>query len=139
MGNLGRAGYGASLAQMWPYSYDVRSFSAFPSSFPFPPAVLTFLFPSTRTVMRCRYPREPDELDWVAYSSFPLFPPSHLLRASIDSILSSLPPQVETDAGSEYYDNALSYLEGQRLSRCTCSGEECVFFLSHTPPLERHR
>ncbi|KAF9038297.1 beta-glucan synthesis-associated [Hymenopellis radicata] len=69
MGNLGRAGYGASLDGMWPYSYDACDVGTAPNQ--------------TR-------------------NGEPVF-------ATID--------------GDEGKGGALSYLPGQRLSRCTCPGE----------------
>lgn len=69
MGNLGRAGYGASLEGMWPYTYD-----------------------------SC-------DVGTVA-----------------NQTLNGL-PVAATINGDTRADGALSYLPGQRLSRCTCSGE----------------
>ncbi|KIK63034.1 glycoside hydrolase family 16 protein [Collybiopsis luxurians FD-317 M1] len=70
LGNLGRAGYGASLEGMWPYSYDT-----------------------------C-------DVGTVANQSVNGVP-----NAAVDG------------TGDTNNDGALSYLKGQRLSRCTCSGE----------------
>lgn len=69
MGNLGRAGYGASLEGMWPYTYD-----------------------------SC-------DVGTVA-----------------NQTLNNL-PVAATDTGTKDYNFALSYLPGQKLSRCTCAGE----------------
>jgi beta-glucanase (GH16 family) len=69
MGNLGRAGYGASLEGMWPYSYDTCDVGTLPNQ---------------------TYPGEARPLD-------------------------------ATNTG--YKGNSLSFLSGQRLSRCTCKGE----------------
>ncbi|KAI0735052.1 glycoside hydrolase family 16 protein [Earliella scabrosa] len=69
MGNLGRAGYGASLEGMWPYTYDT-----------------------------C-------DVGTVA-----------------NQTLNGL-PIAATNTGTKDYDFALSYLPGQKLSRCTCPGE----------------
>ncbi|KAJ7783618.1 beta-glucan synthesis-associated protein [Mycena maculata] len=69
MGNLGRAGYGASLEGMWPYTYD-----------------------------SCDVGTAPNQ----TINGLPL-------AATID--------------GDESVGGALSFLPGQRLSRCTCSGE----------------
>ncbi|EJF66762.1 glycoside hydrolase family 16 protein [Dichomitus squalens LYAD-421 SS1] len=69
MGNLGRAGYGASLDGMWPYTYDA-----------------------------C-------DIGTVANQTFNGQP----VAATVDN--------------DRDYDGALSYLPGQRLSRCTCPGE----------------
>ncbi|KAJ6600808.1 beta-glucan synthesis-associated [Mycena sp. CBHHK59/15] len=77
MGNLGRAGYGASLDGMWPYTYDACDVGTAPNQ--------------TR-----------DDLPAIALTS-----------GSTD----------------EPYNGELSYLTGQRLSRCTCSGE------SHPGPI----
>ncbi|KAF8165555.1 glycoside hydrolase family 16 protein [Crassisporium funariophilum] len=69
MGNLGRAGYGASLEGMWPYTYD-----------------------------SCDVGTAPNQT------------------------LNGLPVAATVD-GDHSYGDALSYLPGQRLSRCTCAGE----------------
>jgi hypothetical protein len=69
MGNLGRAGYGASLDGMWPYSYDACDVGTLPNQ-----------------------------------------------------TLNGL-PAAATVNGDSSRDGALSYLPGQRLSRCTCEGE----------------
>ncbi|KAF8893333.1 glycoside hydrolase family 16 protein [Infundibulicybe gibba] len=70
MGNLGRAGYGASLDGMWPYSYDT-----------------------------C-------DVGTVA-------------NQTVGGL-----PQAATVNGDEGKGGALSWLPGQRLSRCTCRGED---------------
>jgi beta-glucan synthesis-associated protein KRE6 len=75
MGNLGRAGYGASLEGMWPYSYD-----------------------------SCDVGTAPNQT------------------------LKGL-PVAATENGDPGNDDRLSYLPGQRLSRCTCAGE------SHPGPM----
>ncbi|KAG5342991.1 hypothetical protein C0989_005942 [Termitomyces sp. Mn162] len=69
MGNLGRAGYGASLEGMWPYTYDTCDVGTAPNQ--------TF---------------------------------------------NGLPAAAVTE-GDPYNNNHLSFLPGQRLSRCTCKGE----------------
>ncbi|KAG6874469.1 hypothetical protein C0995_010379 [Termitomyces sp. Mi166 len=69
MGNLGRAGYGASLEGMWPYTYDACDVGTAPNQ-----------------------------------------------------TINGLPEAAVTE-GDPYNDNHLSYLPGQRLSRCTCKGE----------------
>nr|GAT47829.1 predicted protein [Mycena chlorophos] len=69
MGNLGRAGYGASLDGMWPYTYDACDVGTAPNQ----------------------------TLNGLPLSS--------------------------TINGDPSADGALSYLPGQRLSRCTCKGE----------------
>ncbi|PPQ66590.1 hypothetical protein CVT26_009490 [Gymnopilus dilepis] len=69
MGNLGRAGYGASLDGMWPYTYDSCDVGTAPN----------------QTIN------------------------GQPVTAVID--------------GDHAYGGALSYLSGQRLSRCTCDGE----------------
>jgi len=69
MGNLGRAGYGASLEGLWPYSYDTCDVGTAPNQ-----------------------------------------------------TLNGL-PLAATTSGRPSKDGALSYLPGQRLSRCTCPGE----------------
>ncbi|KAJ7762856.1 beta-glucan synthesis-associated protein [Mycena maculata] len=71
MGNLGRAGYGASLDGMWPYVYD-----------------------------SC-------DVGTVANQTLNGGPPAALTSG----------------ASGEPYFGELSYLPGQRLSRCTCMGE----------------
>ncbi|KAJ7261149.1 beta-glucan synthesis-associated [Mycena rebaudengoi] len=78
MGNLGRAGYGASLDGMWPYSYDACDVGTLPNQ----------------------------------------------------TISEGNPPAATTldDKGNPV---PLSYLPGQRLSRCTCAGE------SHPGPIHK--
>ncbi|KAF7369038.1 Glycoside hydrolase family 16 protein [Mycena venus] len=77
MGNLGRAGYGASLDGMWPYTYDACDVGTAPNQ-------------------------------------------------TLNGI-----PEIATTSGStdQPYNGELSYLSGQRLSRCTCPGE------SHPGPI----
>lgn len=75
MGNLGRAGYGASLEGMWPYTYD-----------------------------SC-------DIGTVANQS-----------------MNGL-PVAAVSGGDPGQDGVLSFLPGQRLSRCTCAGE------SHPGPM----
>ncbi|KAJ7705330.1 beta-glucan synthesis-associated protein [Mycena rosella] len=77
MGNLGRAGYGASLDGTWPYTYDACDVGTAPNQ--------------TRNDL----------------------------------------PKIATTSGdtNSPYNGALSYLPGQRLSRCTCPGE------SHPGPI----
>ena len=69
MGNLGRAGYGASLDGLWPYTYDACDVGTLPNQ-----------------------------------------------------TLNGL-PAAATVNGDPSRDGVLSYLPGQRLSRCTCEGE----------------
>ncbi|KAJ7071182.1 beta-glucan synthesis-associated [Mycena amicta] len=69
MGNLGRAGYGASLEGMWPYSYDACDVGTAPNQ-------------------------------------------------TVGGL-----PLAATINGDPSADGALSFLPGQRLSRCTCPGE----------------
>ncbi|KAJ7703191.1 beta-glucan synthesis-associated protein-domain-containing protein [Mycena rosella] len=69
MGNLGRAGYGASLEGTWPYSYD-----------------------------SCDVGTAPNQTHNGA-------------------------PEAATVNGDTGHDGELSWLPGQRLSRCTCDGE----------------
>ncbi|KAF8958578.1 beta-glucan synthesis-associated protein-domain-containing protein [Flammula alnicola] len=71
MGNLGRAGYGASLDGMWPFSYDSCDVGTLPNQ----------TFPGTTT------------------------------------------PLAATENGDPTYGGVLSFLPGQKLSACTCSGE----------------
>ncbi|KAJ6479473.1 beta-glucan synthesis-associated protein [Mycena vitilis] len=75
MGNLGRAGYGATLDGMWPYVYDACDIGT-------------------------------------------------LANQTLNGA-----PAAALDSGPEQYNGSLSYLPGQRLSRCTCSGE------SHPGPM----
>ncbi|KAJ6481911.1 beta-glucan synthesis-associated protein [Mycena sanguinolenta] len=83
MGNLGRAGYGASLEGMWPYVYDACDVGTLPN----------------QTYTKNGQPG----------------PPAALTSGAGDA---NTPPFGE-----------LSYLPGQRLSRCTCAGE------SHPGPI----
>ncbi|KZP15522.1 glycoside hydrolase family 16 protein [Athelia psychrophila] len=69
MGNLGRAGYGATLDGLWPYSYDSCDVGT-------------------------------------------------VVNQSIAGV-----PAVALNTGGNNHDSTLSYLPGQRLSRCTCPGE----------------
>ncbi|KAH9982345.1 beta-glucan synthesis-associated [Lactifluus volemus] len=69
MGNLGRAGYGASLEGLWPYVYDSCDVGT-------------------------------------------------LANQTKDGL-----PIAATENGDPYNNNILSFLPGQRLSRCTCPGE----------------
>ncbi|KAF5367017.1 hypothetical protein D9758_003867 [Tetrapyrgos nigripes] len=78
MGNLGRAGFGASLEGMWPYSYDNCDVGT-------------------------------------------------LKNQSMDG----LTPEAAFTSGPKEYNFTLSYLPGQRLSRCTCPGE------SHPGPVHK--
>ncbi|KIY69552.1 glycoside hydrolase family 16 protein [Cylindrobasidium torrendii FP15055 ss-10] len=71
MGNLGRAGYGASLDGMWPYAYD-----------------------------ECDVGTAPNQTN------------------------SQGEPHLATVDGDTGKGGSLSYLPGQRLSRCTCPGED---------------
>lgn len=75
MGNLGRAGYGASLEGTWPYSYDTCDVGT-------------------------------------------------MANQTKDGL-----PLTATSDGDPYNNDVLSFLPGQRLSRCTCSGE------SHPGPM----
>lgn len=70
LGNLGRAGYGATLDGTWPYSYDQCDVGTLPNQ----------TFPDGTPVNATRH-------------------------------------------GDPYNGNVLSYLQGQRLSACTCQGE----------------
>ncbi|KAJ7363795.1 glycoside hydrolase family 16 protein [Mycena albidolilacea] len=79
MGNLGRAGYGASLDGMWPYTYDSCDIGTAPNQ-----------------------------------------------------TLNGLPEIALTSGWPDQpYNGELSYLTGQRLSRCTCPGE------SHPGPVHQ--
>lgn len=75
LGNLGRAGYGASLEGMWPYTYDACDVGTVPNQ-----------------------------------------------------TLNGL-PLAATQGGDTSQNGVLSFLPGQRLSRCTCKGE------SHPGPM----
>ncbi|BGP42589.1 hypothetical protein JCM10449v2_006601 [Rhodotorula kratochvilovae] len=72
MGNLGRAGYGASLEGMWPYSYDF-----------------------------C-------DIGTLANQTDP----------------ETGGPECTLTKGDQYNNDVMSYLIGQRLSRCTCPNED---------------
>ncbi|KIY66706.1 glycoside hydrolase family 16 protein [Cylindrobasidium torrendii FP15055 ss-10] len=76
MGNLGRAGYGASLDGTWPYTYDSCDVGTLKN------------------------------------------------QTSLDGL-----PEAARTSGGDDVDGSLSYLPGQRLSRCTCPGE------SHPGPM----
>ncbi|KIM41999.1 glycoside hydrolase family 16 protein [Hebeloma cylindrosporum] len=82
MGNLGRAGYGATLDGVWPYSYDTCDVGTLPNQ------------------------------------TYPL--------TSTDGVRT---PLAATQGGDPRYDGELSFLPGQKLSRCTCRGE------SHPGPI----
>ncbi|OCH92193.1 beta-glucan synthesis-associated [Obba rivulosa] len=75
MGNLGRAGYGATLEGNWPYSYDACDVGT-------------------------------------------------VKNQSINGV-----PEAAMENGDPGHDGVLSYLPGQKLSRCTCPGE------SHPGPI----
>ncbi|KAF9261107.1 glycoside hydrolase family 16 protein [Marasmius fiardii PR-910] len=77
MGNLGRAGFGASLEGMWPYTYDACDVGT-------------------------------------------------LANQTLNG-----QPQLATVDGDAKYGGSLSYLPGQKLSRCTCPGE------SHPGPMHQ--
>ncbi|BGP19126.1 hypothetical protein JCM10213v2_007213 [Rhodosporidiobolus nylandii] len=72
MGNLGRAGYGASLEGMWPYSYD---------------------FCDVGTLHNQTNPKTGE-------------------------------PKFTAAMGDQYHYDDFNYLIGQRLSRCTCPGDD---------------
>ncbi|KAI3609878.1 glycoside hydrolase family 16 protein [Moniliophthora roreri] len=77
MGNLGRAGYGATNDGMWPYTYDACDVGTLPNQ----------------------------------------------------TYADGVTPLLALVDGDEKFGGALSYLPGQRLSRCTCPGE------SHPGPI----
>ncbi|ESK82846.1 glycoside hydrolase family 16 protein [Moniliophthora roreri MCA 2997] len=79
MGNLGRAGFGATNDGMWPYTYDACDVGTLPNQ---------------------TYP-------------------------------DGSGPELALKDGDRGYDGVLSYLPGQRLSRCTCPGE------SHPGPMHK--
>lgn len=79
MGNLGRAGHGATNDGLWPYTYDACDVGTLPNQ----------TYPGTQL------------------------------------------PNAAVTGGDEYNEGALSYLPGQRLSACTCSGE------SHPGPVRK--
>ncbi len=85
MGNLGRAGYGASLDGMWPYSYGMRG-------------MFVCLPADGRFLDACDVGTAPNQ--------------------TLKGV-----PHLATIDGDEGKGGALSYLPGQRLSRCTCPGE----------------
>ncbi|KAF9534690.1 glycoside hydrolase family 16 protein [Crepidotus variabilis] len=70
MGNLGRAGYGASLEGMWPYTYDACDVGTAPNQ-------------------------------------------------TVNGV-----PALSPEDGDHAYGGSISYLPGQKLSRCTCNGED---------------
>ncbi|ESK91623.1 glycoside hydrolase family 16 protein [Moniliophthora roreri MCA 2997] len=72
MGNLGRAGYGATLEGMWPYTYDACDVGTLKNQ---------------------------------------------TQNGKVES------PYLATVDGDAKYGGSLSYLPGQKLSRCTCPGE----------------
>ncbi|KAI0277034.1 glycoside hydrolase family 16 protein [Russula aff. rugulosa BPL654] len=74
LGNLARAGYGATTEGVWPYSYDSCDVGTFPNQ------------------------TDPDGLGPAA--------------------------AIYSNASQAKYDNKLSYLSGQKLSACTCPGED---------------
>ncbi|KAI0094797.1 glycoside hydrolase family 16 protein [Irpex rosettiformis] len=78
MGNLGRAGYGASLEGMWPYTYDACDVG------------------------------------------------------TVHNQTNNNLPVAAVEDGDPYNDNHLSFLPGQKLSRCTCPGE------SHPGPVHEN-
>lgn len=86
MGNLGRAGYGASLEGMWPYTYDSCDIG---------------------TVANQSINGLP--VEWVAIY--------------IGDELSNSVSFSATQGGDPSQNGVLSFLPGQRLSRCTCAGE----------------
>ncbi|EIN14053.1 beta-glucan synthesis-associated protein [Punctularia strigosozonata HHB-11173 SS5] len=90
MGNLGRAGYGATLDGM------VTSISAVFSS-----AQLTFL-------LSFKWPYTYDSCD---------------VGTAPNQTHNGLPISATNTGTDKNYNNELSYLQGQRLSRCTCPGE----------------
>ncbi|KAF7291349.1 GH16 domain-containing protein [Mycena indigotica] len=79
MGNLGRAGYGATLEGMWPYSYDTCDVGTLPNQ----------------------------------------------------TLPDGSGPPAALHSGSKDVKGELSYLPGQRLSRCVCPGE------SHPGPMHK--
>lgn len=86
MGNLGRAGYGASLEGMWPYTYGIWS--------------LMHDIPGLKLFI-------PDACD---------------VGTVANQTLNGL-PTAATVNGDKGRGGHLSFLPGQRLSRCTCPGE----------------
>lgn len=104
MGNLGRAGYGATLEGM------VRFFLSFPP----------FLFTPFST--HCRPPLPPPPLTSLK-KKWPYTYDSCDVGTAPNQTINGLPIAATID-GDHLYDNVLSYLPGQRLSRCTCEGEE---------------
>lgn len=81
MGNLGRAGYGASLQGTWPYSYDACDVGTV----------------QNQTLFNQKYPDG--------------FPPDTLNGGA-------------TMFNQKHYTRSLSFLPGQKLSACTCKGED---------------
>ncbi|CAK5276442.1 unnamed protein product [Mycena citricolor] len=96
MGNLGRAGYGATLDGM----------------------VMALQFVPFPTIGRA-----PADIRFQGYDSCDV---GTLPNQTLNNA-----PQAALDTGSKDYNGTLSYLGGQRLSRCTCKGE------SHPGPLHK--
>jgi hypothetical protein len=98
MGNLGRAGYGGSLDGMWPYSYDSCDVGTLANQ----------------------------TLNGASSTSFCMA--KRTLHRGITSVKgcaenpSDLPTVALTE-GDPDYGGSLSYLPGQRLSRCTCPSD----------------
>lgn len=92
--NLGRAGYGATLDGTWPYVYDSCDIGTLPNQ--------------TNPVTG-----GPD-----------VSPELLLLLLSLRAEADPLPPQCVTTEGDQYNNYDMSYLLGQKLSACTCPGEE---------------
>jgi beta-glucanase (GH16 family) len=110
MGNLGRAGYGASLEGIVrPQSMLFLSRSFFGSPFPH----LHFLFTHRSTLISLfdfclKWPYTYDTCD----------------VGTVSNQTVNGQPVEATINGDHKHGGALSYLPGQRLSRCTCNGED---------------
>lgn len=92
MGNLGRVGYGGTLDGMWPYSYDECD------------AGSAAIFTSLSLI--------PNLTDGVVFI--------RLALPNQTNPNTGLPEIAKTSGTDKAFDYALSYLPGQRLSRCTC-------------------
>jgi hypothetical protein len=107
MGNLGRAGYGATLDGM--VSPPVLSIFQLGE----PPFLLSLVAIHIRFVRRWYGVGE-----LLAPSFLPLTKDKLFQNQTYNGV-----PQAALEGGDPSYNDVLSYLPGQRLSRCTCEGE----------------
>lgn len=99
MGNLGRAGYGASLQGTWPYSYDKCDVGTVKNQ---------TIFQGTSDKL------ETDTLRWDG----------HVFEYPIGKPANTTMQAGATMFNQKHEVTALSFLPGQKLSRCTCPGED---------------